>query len=305
MKILVTGGLGRIGEHLIAELKQNSLVLATDLVVGYTDGYMRMDVTSREDIDEVMEAWCPDVTIHMAGEVGRLNGEAHPEKMLRTNGLGTLNIARACLKHGARLINFSTSEVYGTAFDFRYPMDESGDLDAFAQANVYSISKMTGEAIVRHYVQNYGLEAITVRPFMVYGEGETPSRYRSALTNFVWAALNGKSFDVHKGTGRAWCHVDDFVKGLSLLLDVRRGTYEAFNIGSEEYRPMEEVANMVIQETGADSSLINLVDVGNKFGVQVKRASIDKMKALGYRPQITLREGIRRVVKWQRENLLG
>ena len=305
MKILVTGGLGRIGEHLVDELRKNNPVLATDLIVSYTDGYMRMDVSSREDIDEVMEAWCPELTIHMAGEVGRLNGEAHPQRMLRTNCLGTLNITKACLKHGSRLINFSTSEVYGSAFDSHYPMDESGDLDAFAQANVYSISKMTGESIVRHYVKNYGLEAITVRPFMVYGEGETPSKYRSALTNFVWAALNGRKFDVHKGTGRAWCHVDDFVQGLSLLLDMRPRTYQAFNIGSEEYHPMEEVASMVIQETMADPSLINLVDAGNKFGVQVKHASIDKMKALGYKPRITLREGIRRVVKWQRENLLG
>ena len=284
-------------------LKQQHEVLATDLLVGYSDGYRRVDVANREDVDEAISEFMPGAVIHMAGEVGRLNGEQHPERMVRVNALGTMNVVRSCVKHGSKLINFSTSEVYGDAFDSHTPVTEESEVNAFGASNVYAISKMFGESIVKHYVENYGLKALTIRPFMLYGEGETPSKYRSALTNFVHAALVGRSFDVHRGTGRAWCHASDFAEGVALLVDLDSVGYQVFNIGSDEYHSMEEVARMVIRATGADSSLIRLCDPPEKFGTPVKRASIEKIKAIGFAPKVTLREGIARVVEWQRMNL--
>jgi dTDP-glucose 4,6-dehydratase len=304
MRILVTGAHGIVGKPLVARLRQENEVLATDLLTGYADGYSRVDVTDRGSIDEALEDFGPELVVHMAGEVGRLNGEKHPERMIETNALGTMNVARSCVEHSTRLMNFSTSEVYGDAFGFHLPVIEQDSLNAFGQSNIYSLSKCFGEAIVKHYVENYGLRALTIRPFMLYGEGEVPNKYRSALTNFVWAALNGKPFDVHRNTRRAWCHVSDFAEGIVILLDNPMHGYQAFNIGSEEYHSMEEVARMVVKEVGADEALINLTDPPAKFGSPIKVSSIEKMKALGYAPTITLDEGIRRLVKWQRDSLL-
>lgn len=289
---------------MVARLRQQNEVLSTDLHTGYNKGYARLDVTDRGSIDEALEDFGPDLVIHMAGEVGRLNGERHPERMVETNALGTMNVARSCIEQKVRLMNFSTSEVYGDAFKFHFPVVEQDSLNAFGQSNIYSLSKVFGEAIVKHYVENYGLKAITIRPFMLYGEGEVPNKYRSALTNFVWAALNQKSFDVHRNTRRAWCHVSDFAEGIVLLLNVWPQRYEAFNIGSEEYHSMEEAAWMVCQAADAPVQLANLVEPPLKFGTPIKVASIDKMKALGYAPKVSLEEGINRLVKWQRETFL-
>jgi nucleoside-diphosphate-sugar epimerase len=262
-------------------------------------GYARADIASFEELYRVFTANPPDLVIHAAGEVGRLNGERYPGRMIRTNCLGTLNIARLCLDHNSRLINFSTSEVYGESFDST-EVDEETVINALGLTNVYAISKMTGEAIVRHYSHSYGLRAITVRPFMIYGEGERPGRFRSAICNFVDQAIHSKPLIVHKRTQRAWCYVSDFVDGLSLLLNNPMSNYSAYNIGSTEYETTRRVAEMVLEEVRAPKSLIQLVSPPALFASRTKRASIQKMRSLGYSPRVSLREGIRKVVSWQR-----
>jgi nucleoside-diphosphate-sugar epimerase len=306
LKILVTGARGTVGSHLVKRLAQqgHQAVGLERFNLPDDDCEFKCDIIYPEEVDRAFEKVEPDLTIHLAAEVGRLNCELFPERTLRANVLGTLNVVNACMASGSKLINFSTSEVYGEAFDYKLPVIETELLEAFGCSNVYAISKLTGEAIIRHYSKNYGLRAITVRPIMLYGEGERPNRYRSAFTNFVWAALNGRSMTVHKGTGRAWCHYDDFVDALSLLLPQVMEDYEAFNIGSDEYVMTEDLARMICRETGASESLIDLVEPPERFLSRIKRASIAKIRALGYEPKVSLEQGVRRVVKWQRETLL-
>jgi nucleoside-diphosphate-sugar epimerase len=110
---------------------------------------------------------------------------------------------------------------------------------------------------------------------------------------------------VHKGTKRAWCFVSDFITGLYLASHKSfSGKYEAFNIGSDEYLTMEEVARIVVEECGRDRSLIKVVAPPAKFLSLSKNFSIQKIKSLGYEPKIPLREGIRRVIEWQRKEAL-
>ena len=156
---------------------------------------------------------------------------------------------------------------------------------------------------MRHYVENYGLNAVTVRPFMVYGPGEYPSKYRSALINFVNSALKDEKITVHKGAQRAWCYVSDFVRGVHLVMQHPfSGKYEAFNIGSDEYHTMEEVARIIVDECGADENQIEIVEPPKRFLSLNKNFSIDKIRNAGYEPKISLREGIHRVVEWQRKS---
>jgi nucleoside-diphosphate-sugar epimerase len=238
----------------------------------------------------------------MAGEVGRMVGEEHPQKMMYVNNIGTLNLIKLCLEHNTRLVYFSTSEVYGRLFDKGKPLKEE-DLEkgsVFTTTNIYAMSKLFGEAIVRHYVENYGLNAATVRPFMVYGPGEHPSKYRSALINFVYSALEGEPLTVHRGAKRAWCYVTDFVNGVNLVTQYPfSGKYEAFNIGSDEYHTMEEVAEMAVDACGASRDLINIVEPPSKFLSLNKEFSINKIRSLGYETKTTLAEGIRQVAEWQ------
>jgi dTDP-glucose 4,6-dehydratase len=305
-KVFVTGALGFIGSYLIPYLtRQGHHVVSSDVHVRDYDDYVRADVTSFEDLYKIFKKENVDQVIHMAGEVGRMVGEEHPQKMMYVNNIGTLNLVKLCLEYDARLVYFSTSEVYGRLFDKNEPVKEE-DLEkasVFTTTNIYAMSKLFGEAIVRHYVENYGLNATTVRPFMVYGPGEHPSKYRSALINFVKSALKGEKLTVHKGAQRAWCYVSDFVRGVHIVLQHPfSGKYEAFNIGSDEYHTMEEVARMVVDECDADENQIEIVEPPKRFLSLNKKFSIEKIRNAGYEPKISLKEGIHKVAEWQRKS---
>ena len=307
-KIFVTGALGVIGSFLVPYLRERGHdVISSDVFVRDYSDYVRADITSFEDLYRVFKKEDIDTVIHMAGEVGRMVGEEHPQKMIYVNNIGTLNLIKLCMEHKCRLVYFSTSEVYGHLFDKGKPVKED-DLDKggsiFVTTNIYAMSKLFGEAIVRHYVENYGLNAVTVRPFMIYGPREYPSKYRSAISIFIHLALSGEKITVHRGTGRDWCYISDFIDGVYLVMKHRfSGAYEAFNIGSDEYRTMEEVAKMIIHECGGDYSQIVLVDPPEKFLSLTKKFSIEKMRSINYVPKVSLKEGIHKVAEWQRTEI--
>lgn len=305
-RMLVTGGLGTIGSFLVPYFKDRGYyVISSDIHIrDYTD-YMRADITSFEELYKVFKKEDIDVVIHMAARVGRMVGEQLPHKMIEVNNIGTLNLVKLCLDYDCRLVSFSTSEVYGHLFDGgRVVKEDDVELSGspFMTTNVYAMSKLFAEAIVKHYVENYGLNAVTARPFMVYGEKEYPSKYRSAMAKFVNSALKKQKITVHKGAVRAWCYITDFIEGVRLVMEHPfEGEYEAFNIGSGEYHTMKEVAEIVVEECGVDSNLIDVVEPPSKFLSLVKRFSIEKIKNIGYEVKTSLREGIRKVVQWQVE----
>jgi nucleoside-diphosphate-sugar epimerase len=304
--VLVTGALGVIGNHLTRTLKSRGYeVIGTDVQIRDYSDYIRADVTAFEDLHRIGKEREIDVVIHMAGEVGRLVGELHPQRMIRVNDVGVTNVIQFCLEQDAKLVYFSTSEVYGRLLDTGLPVEEeqiAQEASAFATTNIYAMSKLFGEAIVKHFVDNYGLNAVGVRPFMVYGPGETPSRWRSAICNFVHAARHGLPIDAHAGTTRSWCYIDDFVNGVLILTELDRATeYEAFNVGSDEYLTMEQVARIVCREVGSSEDLVRVVHAPTQFGSPVKIASIQKLRALGYEPKVLLPEGVRAVAQWQND----
>jgi dTDP-glucose 4,6-dehydratase len=305
--VLVTGALGVIGMHLTRILRDSGYdVLGADLAIRDYSDYMRADVTHFEDLHRLGKERDIDVVIHMAGEVGRMVGETHPQRMVHVNDVGALNVIQFCLEKEARLVYFSTSEIYGHLLDADSPVTEdliATQASAFITTNVYAMSKLYGEALVKHFVDNYGLNAVGVRPFMIYGPGEAPSKWRSAICNFVCSARHGETITVHDGTVRSWCYISDFVEGIRLLTQLPpTETYEAYNVGSDEYLTMEQVARVVIEECGVKGASLEVVPPPAKFLSPVKRASIDKMRSIGYAPSVTLREGVRSVAKWQEDN---
>lgn len=305
--VLATGALGVIGNHLTRLLRDRGYeVIGADLAIRDYSDYVRADVTSFEDLYRIGKKHKIDVVIHMAGEVGRMVGETHPQRMVHVNAVGATNVIQLCLEQNAKLIYFSTSEVYGHLLDSGEPVIESQIADeasAFVTTNIYAMSKLFGEALVKHFVDNYGLNAVGVRPFMVYGPGESPSKWRSAICNFVHAARHGQSISVHEGTVRSWCFIDDFVEGIRILTEQpRQDGYEAYNVGSDEYLTMEQVARTICEELGASQELVELVTPPAQFMSPVKIASIAKMRAIGFDPVVQLREGVRAVAQWQEDN---
>jgi dTDP-glucose 4,6-dehydratase len=293
LKILVTGSAGVIGQSLVPYLRSKGHeVTEFDIRRDLTQ-----DVTDRMAVDMAIvphkeEPY--DAVIHMAAQVGRITGEEHSEMSVRSNMIGTLNVARACRSSESFLINFSTSEVLGHNAEFI-----DGEPDILSQNGIYGLTKLAAEGILKHYVVTYGLKAISIRPYMLYGGHEVPNGvYRSAVSNFLSAAHRGEPFVAHAGCIRSWCHVSDFVEGVGIVLGNLDGFqgYAAFPIGTEEYRSMEECAEIVKKVVGRGEYTVK--EPPEFLVSAVKRADFSYIQRLGFEPKIGLEEGVAMTYKW-------
>lgn len=286
MKILVTGSSGVIGQNLVPRLEAaGHEVIPYDL-----RDYPPHDILDPLALRVVFGNHRPDACIHMAAQVGRYNGEDYPADSVNRNIVGTLNVVKACVEYGVRLISFSTSEVYGHNSVFGTP-------DILEQNGVYGLTKLAAEGVVKHYVDTYGLKAISVRPFMVYGPHESPNGvFRSALSNFLDTAMRGGVIEAHEGCVRSWCYVDDFCDGIMLLLAYQPDGYEAICIGTDEYRSMEDAAQVAVATVGKGSYVVK--PVPPSLVSAVKKADFSTIRSLGFFPRVGLEEGARRTYEW-------
>jgi len=217
MAVLVTGGLGVVGSHLVEKLRERGYeVVVSDVKIKREDGYRRGDVTQYAEMDRIFKEFKIKHVYHLAGEVGRENGEHFPRRCIDINVSATMNLIQLCLEHDAALYFASTSEVYGHLAD-KYKLTEDMIEKYNPQpTNCYGISKLQAEQYIRHFVENYGLKGLSFRFFMAYGAGEYPDPYRSAMSNFIFNILNNKPITVHQGAKRSWCYIDDIVQGCNL-----------------------------------------------------------------------------------------
>ncbi len=304
--VLITGGLGMIGSHLAKRLNSSGYrVCILDTAVLRRDDYIRADVCSMVETREAFKQWEIDCVFHLAGEVGRENGELFARRSIDVNVSGTMNMLQLCREFDVPLIYASTSEIYGD-ISGRVMNEELYFKERLFQTNCYAISKFQAETYINHFVENYGTKAISLRFFMCYGELEFPSYFRSAVARFVYNVLVGKPIRVHKGTVRSWCHVDDITRGCQLAMEKADmgAPYKAYNIGRHDPKPMEEVAELICSLAGKPESLIQYSEVP-KFVTPVKLASFENARReLGYASEITIEEGLTRTIEWQREKVV-
>ncbi len=309
--ILVTGGLGFIGKKLVEKLKleyKDYQIVVLDQYIRDYDDYIRSDITDFGEVYTNVKRINGNIRyiIHAASEVGRINGEEHPWKMIDSAVKGTLNLINIALEYDAKLVYFSTSEVYGDIFDDKEVIEEDMlNVSPLTLNNVYAISKLFGESLVRHYVKNYGLKAVGIRPFMVYGPGVYSSKYKSALDIFIWNLLNEKEINVDKDCVRSWCHINDFLEGILLIVrkhDFDSNEYQSYNIGNnKEYKTIEQSAKFITKELKADPNLIKRQKFNGKFKSQSKYFNTDKLENLGFVPTVSIEEGIREMIDWYKK----
>ncbi len=304
MAILITGGLGVIGRRLTSQLRElGHDVKVTDIAIRTDKDYLRADVTRYEELSEVFRLWPIEHVFHLAGEVGRVNGEQFPRRCVDINVSGTMNLAQLCREHGARLYFASTSEIYGDHHD--ETVVETFETERVLRpTNCYGWSKLHAEHYLRHFSESEGLKAASMRFFMCYGTGEYPDPYRSAMTNFIDSLRHDRPITVHRGTSRSWCYIDDIVAGCRALMDRWDGTsYQAFNIGRSDPRPTTEVAELIARLLDKPTDLITYSDPG-PLVTPVKNASFEKARTmLGFEAAISLQEGIERTIEWQRATI--
>ena len=312
MNILVTGGLGTVGAGLITEMRQRGHhVVSCDLYhrpdeVGFslpTDVqnplYARCDVGEFRQIERVFERMGPfDYVYHCAAEFGRWNGEDFYETLWRTNAIGTKNIIRLQERLKFRLIHFSSSEVYG---DWPNLMAETVmDEHEIKQMNDYAMTKWVNEMQIRNSAIQYGTESVVVRLFNTYGPGEYYSPYRSVNCRFLYCALKGLPFTVFRGHHRTSTFLADTVYTASNICENFKAG-ETYNIGGVNHHSIEELAEIVLRVTGADSKLVEYRD-SEILTTKIKRVDISKaVQDLGHKNSYSLDEGMSITANWMRE----
>jgi nucleoside-diphosphate-sugar epimerase len=215
---------------------------------------------------------------------------------ITTNLGGVNNVLQLCKRVAAMTVYFSTSEVYGPDCD---PMDEAV-ADPHPN-NRYGLSKLLGEKLVEYEVKNYGLRAVTVRPFMMYDEDEDFGDHRSAMIRFAGNLFLGRGIEVHRGGMRSWLHSSDAVRAIEAA--TRLTDYAVINLGHPEVIGMEELAEMVREELDAPRELIKHVEIPPRMTL-VKRPVLERQRRiLGVVPRVSLREGVKRVCRRVPERL--
>jgi len=288
MRVLAVGSEGNIGEPLVQHLRDvGHEVYTTDIKSGWRANYSMADINQPIDLLDAFD-WKPDIVYLMAATVSRVTCEQAASLAVTTNIAGTNNVIVLAKRVGAKMIFFSTSEVYGPTDGL---MDE--DKTQPQPNNRYGLTKYLGEKLVEYEVKQHGFSAVTIRPFMFYDENEDLGDHRSAMIRFAQCLAEGKQIDVHRGSARSWMHISDAVVALERCIHVKG--YHVINIGHPEIIATEEMAEKIRKQYGASHKLLNIIDLPEKMTL-AKRPSLEKQgKLLGFHPKVSVDEGIRRV----------
>lgn len=302
-KILVTGGAGFIGTNLCNELRSRGHeVLAVDLLNNERDGYERCDVRNYRQLERVLDRHEFDYVYHLAAEYGRWNGEDHYENLWATNVVGTKHMLRLQERLKFRMVFFSSAEVYG---DYGGVMNEdvmvSNPVRDTYQMNDYAITKWAGELMCMNSATMFGTETVRVRPVNCYGPGEHYTPYRGFIPKFIYHALHGKPYTVHRGHKRIIDFVEDSCRTWANIVDNFQPG-EVYNVGGrpEWERSIEEYSDLILAAVGRDDSIVTY-EGEESFTTKVKTMDFSRaVRDLKHDPVVTPEEGVRRTVEWMK-----
>lgn len=305
MRILVTGGAGFIGSHLCKRLVRegHEVICLDNLVSGSKKNiasllpdsrftFIKGDVTEPIDLktDRIYNLACPASPVHY---------QADPVKTFKTSVIGAINMLELARKYGARILQTSTSEVYGNPLE--HPQKETylGNVNPAGIRSCYDEGKRGAETLFFDYHRQYGVDIRVVRIFNTYGPWMAKDDGR-VVSNFIVQALNGEDLTVY-GDGsqtRSLCYVDDTVEALVRMME-QTDYIGPVNIGNPDERTVGELAEAVIRMTGS-SSRIAYRDLP-KDDPEKRRPDITLAKKyLGWKPTVPFEEGIGKTVEYFR-----
>ena len=297
-KVLVTGGRGFIGSHLVKELMgRGHEVWVCDLMHCDAENYVRCDVSKYRQVERLFEEHDFDYVYHAAAEYGRWNGEDYYENLWLTNVVGTKNVLRMQERKRFRMIFFGSAEVYG---DYDGVMSEDVmDKVPIKQMNDYAISKWVNELQIMNSAAMFGTETVRVRLFNVYGPGEHYTPYRGWIPKFIYKALRDEPYTVYLGHKRTLEYVEDVCRTLANIIDNFKPG-EVYNLGGDQQYEVKFVSDLILRFLGKDDSKVTYKEA-EPFTTRVKTPDSSKAKRdLGFRLTVPIEEGMRRTVEWFR-----
>lgn len=308
--IFITGGAGFIANTLIGHYVEHNKITVYDNFHRDTLSSSRFanhpnitiikgDVLDAELLTKSMAG--SDVVVHAAGIAGIDTVIKDPVRTMRVNMIGTSNALEAARINGVkdRFIDFSTSEVFGS-MAFRSSEEDQTVSGSAGEARwTYAVSKLAGEHLAHAYFSQYNLPVVTVRPFNVYGPGQTGE---GAIQIFIKRALANQDIKID-GDGnqiRAWCFVDDFVDCLVRCIEDPKAIGNSFNLGN---------ARAVITILGLVQTVCRVLKSDSKIvfepplsaDIAIRIPSVKKAEeVLGFKAQVDLEEGILRTADWMK-----
>jgi UDP-glucose 4-epimerase len=314
-KIVITGGAGFIGTTLARRLVEANEIVAldnlhrdalsgTELTEHPNFSFVQGDVLDADLLTSVARG--ATHLVHAAAIAGVDTVIESPVRTMRVNLIGSYNALEAALATKdtlERLIEFSTSEVFGT-YAFRVDERSATTQGSVGEARwTYAVSKLASEHMAHAYYQEFGLPTVSVRPFNVFGPGQIGG---GAIRAFIEAALAGRDLTIH-GDGsqiRAWCYVDDMVEGLLLALEHPNAVGESFNIGNARSAvTIFDLARRIKTLSGCPGEIV--FQPLHYLDVELRIPNVDKARTLlGFESKVELDEGLERTIAWYREKAL-
>ena len=301
-RIMVTGGNGFIGHTLVKHLlKEGNDVRVIDIKpIKYS--HKRLEFVKKSVLDDLKKEMADcDAVYHLAAELGVVNSDKKPLNTLAVNIDGTVNVFKSALDSNVKKIVYtSSSEVYGEALEI--PLKEESPK---SPVSIYGVSKLTAEMYAYGYAKEYGMNINPVRLFNVYGPGQG---FEWVVPIFIKKILGNESPLIF-GDGsqvRCFTFISDIVSGIETVMK-NGAKREAYNIANTDQITMKELAELIIKVSGKKIAP-DVVGFGNETRtrereIMVRIPSNEKLKLLGWNPEVNIKEGIAKTYDWYRENL--
>jgi UDP-glucuronate 4-epimerase len=309
MKILVTGGAGFIGSHLVeALLADGHSVSVIDDFNDFYDPLIKrrnlqgvtpdirlyaVDIRDRNAIQNVVSVEKPDTIVHLAARAGVRPSIEYPDLYLQTNINGTFHLLEASRLSGVeRFVFASSSSVYGASGAIPFREDQV----LTRTLSPYAATKIAGEQLCSNYSHLHGISVICLRFFTVYGPRQRPDLAIHKFTDLIY---HGKPIDVYgDGTARRdFTYVDDIIQGIRASINYNGATFDIFNLGESATIELRQVIAEIESVLGKKTSTNLLRPVPGDMTLTC--ADISKaQRLLGYTPTTGIQSGVRKFIEW-------
>ncbi len=309
MNVLITGGAGFIGSHLIDEFisRKYNVIAIDNLLTGTKKNldpflkcenftFLNLDVQNHIEISQDL-----DYVLHLASAASPKAYTEHPINTLKAGSIGTINTLGLAKAKNAKYLFTSTSEVYGDPKISPQPETYWGNVNPNGVRSMYDEAKRFAEAAVASYNRIYNLDTRIVRLFNTYGPNMKINDGR-VVTNFISQALRGQDITIY-GKGdqtRSFCYVDDTVSGIIKAME--SDSPEVFNIGNPNEITILQLAEKIINLTNSNSS-IKFVDLPEDDPMQ-RNPDITKANVkLRWFPEVLLEDGLMKTIAWVKKSM--